>query len=106
MAVFRVYTDSAGNFHWRFQANNGRIMADSGEGYNSRQACLGGMQVLKDNDGSYQTYVDRSGEYRWRFRARNGRMVADSSEGYYSSSGCQEAIDMVRREAPGADIEG
>ena len=106
MAVFRVYTDNGGYYRWRFQADNGQIMADSGEGYNSRQSCLGGIQVLRDGAGSYRTYVDNRGEYRWRFQAHNGRIVADSSEGYYSNANCQRAIDTVRRDAPYAGIEG
>jgi uncharacterized protein len=81
-------------------------MADSGEGYNSRQGCLNGIQVLKDHAGSYRPYIDTRGEYRWRFVAKNGRIVADSSEGYSSSYRCEYAIDTVRRDAPDADSEG
>lgn len=36
MAKFTVYQDRSGQFRWRLQANNGRIPADSGEGYVSR----------------------------------------------------------------------
>lgn len=106
LARFRVYTDGGSYYRWRFQANNNRIMADSGEGYNSRQGCLNGIQVLKDHAGSYRPYIDTRGEYRWRFVAKNGRIVADSSEGYSSSYRCEYAIDTVRRDAPDADIEG
>lgn len=35
VASFRPYEDRAGEFRWRFVAGNGRIMADSAEGYSS-----------------------------------------------------------------------
>lgn len=31
------YVDKAGEFRWRARARNGRIMADSGEGYATEQ---------------------------------------------------------------------
>jgi uncharacterized protein YegP (UPF0339 family) len=36
MAKFHVYPDKAGQFRWRLVARNGRIIADSGEGYTRR----------------------------------------------------------------------
>jgi uncharacterized protein YegP (UPF0339 family) len=34
----RVYRDGAGEWRWRWRAPNGRIVADSGEGYGSYAA--------------------------------------------------------------------
>lgn len=31
---FEIYPDKAGEFRWRLMASNGKIVADSGEGYN------------------------------------------------------------------------
>lgn len=36
MAKFVVYKDAAGQYRWRFKADNGRTIADSGEGYIGR----------------------------------------------------------------------
>src|SRR5262249_23176662 len=33
MAAFEIYKDKSGQFRWRLKANNGKIIADSGEGY-------------------------------------------------------------------------
>ncbi len=30
---FEVYTDSAGRYHWRLKASNGRTVASSGESF-------------------------------------------------------------------------
>jgi uncharacterized protein YegP (UPF0339 family) len=35
-AHFQVFRDSRGDYRWRLVAGNGRIIADSGEGYASR----------------------------------------------------------------------
>ena len=36
MFKFEVYRDAASDYRWRLKASNGRIVADSGEGYASR----------------------------------------------------------------------
>lgn len=35
--MFEIYQDAAGEYRWRFRAPNGRIMADSAEGYTERR---------------------------------------------------------------------
>ncbi len=32
---FIIYTDKSGDVRWKLEAKNGRIVADSGEGYHS-----------------------------------------------------------------------
>ena len=39
MAKFEIYQDAQLEFHWRFRANNGKILAESGETYNNRANC-------------------------------------------------------------------
>lgn len=36
-ARFELYVDKAGESRWRFKASNGRVIADSGEGYSTRK---------------------------------------------------------------------
>lgn len=36
MWKFQIYRDAASEFRWRLVAPNGRTIADSGEGYDSR----------------------------------------------------------------------
>ncbi len=47
MAKFEVYKDKASNYRWRFKANNGRIVADSAEGYVNKSDCLAGIAIVK-----------------------------------------------------------
>lgn len=48
-AEFRVYKDKAGEWRWSLVAPNGRMIADSGEGYTSKQGCLNGIDSVKQN---------------------------------------------------------
>ena len=49
---FRVYEDGAGEWRWRLVAGNGRVIADSGEGYRHRQDCLHAIELVKDSRGA------------------------------------------------------
>ena len=44
---FDRYKDSAGEWRWRFKAPNGKIMADSGEGYTTLISCDNAIDVIK-----------------------------------------------------------
>ena len=48
MAEFELYKDRAGEWRWRFRANNGKIIADSGEGYKNKQDCEHGIELIKE----------------------------------------------------------
>jgi uncharacterized protein YegP (UPF0339 family) len=47
MAKFTVYQDIAGYWRWRFQASNGRIVADSAESYYNRADAEHGIRIVK-----------------------------------------------------------
>ena len=46
---FEVYLDEVGEYRWRFQANNNKIIATSGEGYTHKRDCLDGIALCKQN---------------------------------------------------------
>jgi uncharacterized protein YegP (UPF0339 family) len=41
------YKDSKGEWRWRLKASNGRIIADSGEGYTTERECLADIERVK-----------------------------------------------------------
>jgi uncharacterized protein YegP (UPF0339 family) len=47
-AFFEVYKDTAGKFRFRLKAANGENIA-TGEAYNSKEACMGGIDSVKKN---------------------------------------------------------
>ena len=48
-ATFEVFRDSADEWRWRLVASNGNIIADSGEGYRSKQGVERGIESVKRN---------------------------------------------------------
>ena len=48
-ATFELYKDKAGEFRWRLRHENGQIIADSGEGYTTKDNAKNGIQSVKEN---------------------------------------------------------
>lgn len=46
-ARFEVYEDKAGEWRWRLVAANNNIIADSGEGYTTKQGAQRGIASVK-----------------------------------------------------------
>lgn len=55
---FEVYEDSAGQWRWRMVAGNGRIVADSGEGYDSKSSVKRAVENVKDDAGTADVSED------------------------------------------------
>ncbi|MFD1599614.1 HVO_2922 family protein [Halobellus rarus] len=48
-ATFEVYEDRSEKYRWRLVHANGNIIADSGEGYATKQKAKQGVESVKDN---------------------------------------------------------
>jgi uncharacterized protein YegP (UPF0339 family) len=46
---FELYRDAADEWRWRLVVANGNIIADSGEGYKSKQGAKRGIESVKTN---------------------------------------------------------
>ena len=108
-AAFELYRDKAGKYRWRLLHQNGNILADSGQGYASRQKARQGIDSVQNNadqggKAEFEVYEDKAGEHRWRLRHENGNIIADSGEGYASKSGAEDAVVRVREYAPEAHV--
>ncbi|MXR21554.1 HVO_2922 family protein [Halobacterium bonnevillei] len=114
-ADFDVYEDDAGEYRWRLRAENGNVVADSGEGYSSRSEAENAVERVRghapDADAldvgfaAFEVYEDSGGEWRWRLRHRNGNIIADGGQGYSERSSVHDAIEGVKRNAAGAPVE-
>ena len=127
-ATFERYEDSADEWRWRLVHRNGNIIADSGEGYTSKQNVTQGLESVKTNaqgghvvdlskdesaddvgdDGSdavFEVYEDSAGEWRWRLVHENGNIIADCGGGYSSKQKAKQGLESVKTNAPGAPIE-
>lgn len=48
-AKFELYKDAKGEFRWRLVASNGQTIANSGEGYKSKDSAKAGIDSVKKN---------------------------------------------------------
>ena len=46
---FQIYMDKSEHYRFRLRATNGQIIASCGEPYNSKKACLNGIESVKRN---------------------------------------------------------
>jgi len=109
---FEVYEDRGEEWRWRLRADNGELVADSGEGYANRSKAMDAVErvqsyaadadLLEIGSAAFEVYEDRGAEWRWRLRHRNGEIIADSGEGYAERNKAVTAIERVKRHAPGA----
>lgn len=48
-ATFELFEDAQDQWRWRLRHDNGNILADSGEGYASKQKAKQGLESVKAN---------------------------------------------------------
>lgn len=102
---FEVYKDKAGKFRYRLKAGNGQIIL-TGEAYNSKDACLGGIESVKKNsqkEASFEVYEDKKGGFRFRLKASNGEIIGQG-ESYNARSGCMKGIESIKKNAVDSKI--
>ena len=51
MAKFVVYADAGGHYRWRLVANNGQIIAASGESFDSKSNARRAAETVKETAG-------------------------------------------------------
>jgi uncharacterized protein YegP (UPF0339 family) len=61
MSKFNIFKDARGEFRWRFQADNNKIVASSGEGYKNKADCKHAIEIIK-KDGPKAEVVDGTEE--------------------------------------------
>lgn len=57
---FLIYKDKIGEYRWRYQSSNTKIIADSGEGYKNKADCWNGINLVMDC--TRQTPVWKTGD--------------------------------------------
>ena len=55
------------------------------------------FEIYKDQDNPQ--------DFRWHLRANNGEIIADSGEGYNDRDDCEHGIDLVKAQAPTAQVQ-
>ena len=62
---FHVYRDRAGKYRWNLVAANGRIVADSGQGYVSRSECVSMASAISGIAGGAAVKDRKTGRILW-----------------------------------------
>lgn len=55
---FKVYPDRRRQWRWALVAGNGRILADSGQGYLEKRHCYEGIDLIKAGVPGADTYEE------------------------------------------------
>jgi len=127
-ARFEVYEDSAEQYRWRLVHRNGNIIADSSEGYASKQKANQGLESVRTNapgayivdtsktdhaetveeggsKATFELFDDSEGKWRWRLVHDNGNIIADGGQGYSSKQKAKQGLQSVRINVEGAPVE-
>jgi uncharacterized protein YegP (UPF0339 family) len=114
-ADFELYEDNGGKWRWRLRHDNGNIIADSGEGYSSKQKARQGMASVRNNvqqadylrvdPTAFEIYRDKAGKYRWRLVHKNGQNIANGGQSYQTRRGARKGIDSVMNNVGDAAVE-
>lgn len=54
--TFFIFKDRAGQWRWNLVASNGKVVADSGEGYYNKQDCMHGIRLVMGTSTSTPIY--------------------------------------------------
>jgi len=114
-ATFELFDDKRGEFRWRLRHDNGNILADSGEGYVSKQGRSTAIDRIKQyvapadylwfDPAGFEVYRDAADEWRWRLLHRNGNILADSGEGYTRRHDASRAAKRLAERAGDLEFE-
>ncbi|MFU1782061.1 HVO_2922 family protein [Haloarcula japonica] len=125
-ATFEVYTDNTGDYRWRLVHQNRNIIADSGQGYASKQKVKQGLESVRNNapdayvidqskdeevpeghgsNATFELFEDAGEKWRWRLRHDNGNIIADSGQGYSSKKKATQGLQSVQKNTPRAPSE-
>mgnify|MGYP000642076715 CR=1 FL=1 len=125
-ATFDRYEDNAEEWRWRLVHDNGNIIADSSQGYASKQKADQGLESVRKNapgahvvdqsrdddpaedegasKATFELFADRGGKWRWRLRHDNGEIIADGGQGYSSKQKARQGLRSVKTNVRGAEV--
>lgn len=107
MGKFVITTRGNGELQFNLKADNGQVILTS-EGYKSRAACENGIESVKQNstrDQAYERKTSSNGKPYFNLKAANGQVIG-TSEMYESTAALENGIASVKKNAPGATVEG
>jgi uncharacterized protein len=107
MGKFVISTRTNGEFQFNLKADNHQVILTS-EGYTTRAACENGIKSVRtnsQNDSLFDRKKSTNGKDYFNLKATNGQVIG-TSEMYESSSTMENGVASVKKNAPGATVEG
>lgn len=102
-AAFQQY-ESDGEWRWRLIDEDGQVLTDSGETYDSKESVRDGMTTLKEHapdadvleidTAAFELYRDGDA-YAWRLIDEAGKLIAESARSYPSRAAARDAVEVV-----------
>ena len=105
MGKFVITTRKNGEFQFNLKATNGQVILSS-EGYNTKAACLNGVESVKKNaanEARYEVKVAKNGKPYFNLKATNGQVIG-ASQMYASETTMKAGIASVMKNAPEAQV--
>jgi biofilm PGA synthesis N-glycosyltransferase PgaC len=106
-AGFEISRQEDGEWRWKLRTRNGRAVARSHQGYDSRSGAREAIEQVKkhaEDDDRWSVIVGQRGGYHWRLTAPNGTVLARNVQRYDSDRNAQRVIKRVRAAVPEADV--
>jgi hypothetical protein len=106
MGKFVITKRINGDFQFNLKANNGQTILGS-EGYNTKAACLNGIESVKSNaqdDTKFDSKTSSNGKLYFNLKATNGQIIG-TSEMYETVASRDNGIASVKSNAPTASID-
>lgn len=77
-AHYELYRDAAGEYRWRLRASNGRVIADSGEGYTHEGEAIAAIKRVRTHAAAVEVRnLDREASKASRLK-RAGRRLREA----------------------------
>jgi len=99
---YEVYQDAKKDFRWRLKSANGNVIANGGQGFATKDNCVGSIKLIQAEAGkkksslTFELYQDAKEEHRWRCKSANGQTVAQSSQGYARKADAERGVEILK----------
>ena len=94
-------------WYFRLNDNNNEPILSATEGYNSKQACLKGVDSVKKHSGTesnYKSFMGNDNRYYFSLQAINGEKIG-KSEAYNTAYSRDRGKENSKQEGPFASVK-
>jgi uncharacterized protein YegP (UPF0339 family) len=112
-AAFRLYQAEDGRWRWLLMAEDGSVIADSGDEFDARDDAAESVSVLKEHgpdatvldiEGAAFDFHRESGGWHWRAVDEDRDLMATSARPHDDHDAVEAAADAIRDDAADADL--